>query len=150
MWIRFHDDIERELADTGELGDVRDVGSKAADNAARLAALFHVFDHGPQGEVGQEHMQAAARIVTWHVFEARRFLRRVSSETEGQGDAVMLDAWLIDRCQQDGVISIPISTIQKSGPNRLRKKAALNAALAELEDANRFKLTTAGKKKSSK
>ncbi|GAB6907626.1 hypothetical protein JCM12296A_34630 [Desulfosarcina cetonica] len=147
LWIRFHDDIERELADTGELGDVRDVGSKAADNAARLAALFHVFDHGPQGEVGQEHMQAAARIVTWHVFEARRFLRRVSSETEGQGDAVMLDAWLIDRCQQDGVISIPISTIQKSGPNRLRKKAALNAALAELEDANRFKLTTAGKKK---
>jgi putative DNA primase/helicase len=27
----------------GELYDLRDVGSKAADNVARMAALFHVF-----------------------------------------------------------------------------------------------------------
>ena len=46
-WITFHDDIERELRRGGELVDIRDVASKSADNAARLAALFQVFEHGP-------------------------------------------------------------------------------------------------------
>ncbi|MCF8211594.1 MAG: DUF3987 domain-containing protein [Rhodoferax sp.] len=42
-WVTFHDAIETELANGGDLYDLRDVGSKAADNVARLAALFHVF-----------------------------------------------------------------------------------------------------------
>jgi putative DNA primase/helicase len=37
-WIAFHDAVESELRDGGELRDIRDVGSKAAENAARLAA----------------------------------------------------------------------------------------------------------------
>ena len=45
-WIAFHDAIESQLASGGELYDVRDVASKAADNAARLAALFHVWTGG--------------------------------------------------------------------------------------------------------
>lgn len=45
-WIAFHDQIEAMLATGGELYDLRDVGSKAADNVVRLAALFHVFGGG--------------------------------------------------------------------------------------------------------
>ena len=51
-WIAFHDTIERELASGGELFDVRDVASKSADNAARLAALFQIFEHGLGGAIG--------------------------------------------------------------------------------------------------
>ncbi|MEZ5519130.1 MAG: DUF3987 domain-containing protein [Gammaproteobacteria bacterium] len=39
-WIAFHDAIESELRSGGELYDVRDVASKIADNAARIATLF--------------------------------------------------------------------------------------------------------------
>ena len=39
-WVEYHNAIESELASGGELYDVRDVASKSADNAARLAALF--------------------------------------------------------------------------------------------------------------
>ncbi|WP_233418505.1 DUF3987 domain-containing protein, partial [Ferrovum myxofaciens] len=42
LWIKFHDTIETELASKGTLFDVRDVASKVADNAARLAVIFHV------------------------------------------------------------------------------------------------------------
>ncbi|SFN03308.1 YfjI family protein [Nitrosomonas communis] len=42
-WVRYYNAIEKELANGGELYDVRDVASKSADNAARLAAIFHVF-----------------------------------------------------------------------------------------------------------
>jgi len=36
-WVAFHDAVESELATGGELFDIRDVASKTADNAARLA-----------------------------------------------------------------------------------------------------------------
>ena len=48
-WIRFHDEIERELGARGALRSVRDVAAKAAENVARLAALFHVLEHGASG-----------------------------------------------------------------------------------------------------
>jgi len=51
-WVKFHDDIERELRSGGDLYDVRDVARKTADNAAHIAALFHVFEHGPGGAIG--------------------------------------------------------------------------------------------------
>ena len=72
VWVRFHDDIERQLCTGGKLSEVRDVASKAADNAARLAALFHAVELGPGDAVGPKTLENAARIVAWHVNEARR------------------------------------------------------------------------------
>ncbi len=60
-WVAFHDAIEGELVTGGELYDVRDVASKSADNAARLAALFQIFEHGG-GAVGLEAFEGASRI----------------------------------------------------------------------------------------
>ncbi|MBV6274223.1 DUF3987 domain-containing protein [Alcaligenaceae bacterium CGII-47] len=45
-WVQFQNAIEKQLRQDGELQDVKDVASKTADNAARLAALFHVFERG--------------------------------------------------------------------------------------------------------
>jgi len=43
LWVQFHDSAEEELGRGREFFDVKDVASKAADNAARLAALLHTF-----------------------------------------------------------------------------------------------------------
>ena len=51
-WIRFHDEVERELGAHGEWRGVRDFAAKAAENAARMAALFHVLEHGLQARWG--------------------------------------------------------------------------------------------------
>ena len=53
-WIKFHDAVERELGPGGAMGEVRDVASKAADNVARLAALFHVYAYGPTGSADND------------------------------------------------------------------------------------------------
>jgi len=144
-WIAFHDDVERELRVGGEMTDVRDVASKAADQAARLAALFHVFEYGPVGEIGEAGITAAASIVGWHLFEARRFLGDVSTPRE-MSDARKLDAWLTHRCRRDGVTTMALRDIQQTGPNVTRKRQALDAALAELADAGRVRLIDGGKR----
>ena len=61
-WISYHDAIESQLASGGELYDVRDVASKSADNAARLAALFQIFEHGPSCAISLGCFESAIRM----------------------------------------------------------------------------------------
>jgi len=60
-WILFHDAIESELCSGGELYDVRDVASKTADNAVRIAALFQVFEHKNSSVIELEAFEGAQR-----------------------------------------------------------------------------------------
>lgn len=147
IWVSFHDGIEEELRTGGELYDVRDVASKIADNAARLAALFQLFCSNCSGcsssNVSAEHMEAACRIAAWHLNESRRFFGELAMPTE-LADAAQLDAWLIRYCLQGKESPIPIRIIQQCGPNKLRNKTALLAAVGELEKLHRIRLV--GKK----
>ena len=62
-WIDFHDAIERELCDFGEFASVRDVASKTAENACRIAAVFKLFDHGRVGTlIESSYMEAGIAV----------------------------------------------------------------------------------------
>ena len=56
-WTEFHDEIEGELRESRELSDM---ASKLADHAARLAALFQVFEEGLDFEVKAKYFLGAA------------------------------------------------------------------------------------------
>ncbi|MFN8838504.1 MAG: YfjI family protein [Burkholderiales bacterium] len=75
-WVQAHDRIERQLGGAGHYASIRDVAAKAAENIARLAALLHVLDHGPAGEIDERCVESASRIIDWHLHEARRLLAR--------------------------------------------------------------------------
>lgn len=80
-WVDFHDNIERQLVTGGHYQDVRDVASKIADNAARLAAIFHVYER-KAGPITAELMAAAVAIVQWHLDESLRFFSELSVTVE--------------------------------------------------------------------
>lgn len=143
-WRQFHDDAERELRNGGELADVRDVASKAAENVARVAALFHLATHGLAGRIGADHVAAAARIVTWHLFEARRFLVGLALP-KILSNAVKLDAWLVAQCRERGAESVSARDVLCLGPNPVRRKVDRDAALAELIERERVCLEDAGR-----
>lgn len=104
-WIAFHDAIESELISGGELYDVRDVASKTADNAVRLAALFHIFE-GTGEAISVETFESASRIAAWHLSEARRFFGELALPVE-LADAARLDSWLLDYCRRKKRTSFP-------------------------------------------
>lgn len=146
-WITFHDAVESELCSGGELYDVRDVASKTADNAARIATLFELFEHGASGAVGLAAFEGASRIAAWHLNEARRFYGELALPDE-QADAARLDHWLMDYCRREKTTIVPRRDIQRNvTPGHLRRKAALEAALIELMDAERVRLIQEGKRK---
>ncbi|MDA0337104.1 MAG: YfjI family protein, partial [bacterium] len=147
LWVTFHNAIERELQSSGDLHDVRDVASKAADNAARMAALFQVFEHGTAGDVEPEALEAASRIVAWHLNEAQRFFGELVLPKE-QAGATRLERWLLDYCRQKQTGVVPRREVQRLvSPITLRQKDALNSALRELSEAGRAREVDDGKSK---
>ncbi|MBT9567810.1 MAG: DUF3987 domain-containing protein [Thiobacillus sp.] len=145
-WVAFHDAIESELASGGELYDVRDVASKSADNAARLAALFQIFEHGMGGAVGLECFESASRVAAWHLNESRRFFGELALPAE-LADAARLDTWLVEYCRREKTHLVPIAKLQQFGPGGLRSKATIETALRELEEAGRARPEREGKRK---
>jgi putative DNA primase/helicase len=148
-WVTFHDAIEAELRSGGELYDVRDVASKSADNAARLATLFQVYGSQVGSAVGLAAFESASRIVAWHLNESRRFFGEIALPDELAG-AVRLDAWLIEYCRRERTRLVPIKKLQQFGPSGLREKAALEPALRELEELGRARLVQEGRRRTIK
>lgn len=143
-WVQFHDMIEGQLATGGNFFDVRDVASKVADNAARLAALFEVFENG-KGPISLQSFKSASRIAAWHLSEARRFFGEIS-QPEGLADAARLDVWLIEYCRKTGTNIVCKNHVRQFGPGPLRHGARLDAAIKELADLDRLRLMKDGKR----
>jgi putative DNA primase/helicase len=141
-WTAFHDAIEKELASGGELYDVRDVASKTADNAARLAALFQVLEHGVGGIIGFDAFDDASRIAAWHLYESRRFFGELTLPPT-LVDANRIDRWVIDHCMLEGTASVSKNHVRQSGPIRVTRE--LDAGLAELVARSRVRVNMVGR-----
>lgn len=139
VWVQYHNDVEHELRTGGDMQDYKDIASKSADNAARIAGLFHLFNGGDVlDDVQVTTMQAACTLAGWHLYEARRFFGEIALPEE-LNNAVMLDQWLIDHCTKHNTDHIGKTTAMQRAPTKLRKKAALEDALNTLEQAHRIR-----------
>lgn len=145
LWIAFHDQIEGLLGTGGELYDLRDVGSKAADNVVRLAALLHVFA-GSIGPIDADCVESAMQIITWHLLEAKRFLGELAMPPE-VANPMRLEAWMLDLCKREGTDKVSTRQIQQFGPGGLRDKATYTKAVQELAELGRARLVRDGKKR---
>lgn len=142
-WVEYHDAIESELASGGELYDVRDVASKSPDNAARLAALFQIFEHGMGGAIGLDSFERASLITAWHLHESRRFFGELALPAE-LADAARLDSWLIEHCRKGRTHFVGKNHVRQHGP--MRDGARLDAAIRELAQLDRLRLVKDGKR----
>jgi putative DNA primase/helicase len=140
-WIEFHNNIESGLSREGELYDVRDVASKSADNAVRLAALFHIFE-GEEGAISVDTFEGASCIAAWHLHEARRFFGELALPAEVT-DAARLDGWIVARCKQNCNNSIGKNYARQHGP--IRDGLRFNAAISALEALDRLRVAKEGK-----
>ena len=133
-WVAYHDRIEGLLTST--YADAHDVASKSAENAARLAAVFHVFENMPVPggaatlpPIDQATMARAIEVAEWCLDETQRCLGRFGC-SGAELNAVKLWAWLKAR----GAPSVPLNEVLQLGPAAMRKKQARDAAVAVLEN----------------
>lgn len=137
-WIEFHDTVEKQLSDDGEFSEVADIASKSADNAARLAAGFHIIA-GADGDISAENMRRGCTIALWHLYEARRVFSESTATSESQA-VFRLDSWLVNYCRTNGCLRVARQTAMQRGPRATRPKESLDAALAVLAKLNRLRI----------
>ena len=145
LWVEFHDAIERELASGGDLHQVRDVASKTADNAVRLAALFQAFERGISGQIEAHYFERAANIAAWHLSESRRFLSEFALPDE-LAASMRLDAWLIEHCRINQTLEVSKRDARRFGP--IRDGAMFDYAVKDMVDLDRIRVIKVDKKTS--
>lgn len=74
VWVNYHDAVEKSMRLGGDSEFIRAEAGKSADNASRLAGIFHIIAQGLEGEISPKTMSDAAEIAEWYLSEAKRFL----------------------------------------------------------------------------
>lgn len=136
LWIQFFNSIESGLTTQGQWIEIKDFASKAAENAARLAALFHLFS-GKIGDISTEDMEQAITLMHWYLCEARRLLEPKSTQPYLEEARKLLD-WLLARRPQTPT---PRDILQFSP---LRTKEQRDNALETLIEHQYIRLSKAG------
>ena len=117
------------MAPDGALENLRDVGSKAAENAARIAGVLTIIENPEATIIDAEAMASGCELAAWYVGEALR-LSDAYREPPSLRNARRLLDWLKARGKRES----SIRDIMQFGPSSLRVKAEAEAALAVLEE----------------
>lgn len=143
-WMDFYNRTEAELLDGRYLADVRDFGSKIAENAARIAALFHHY-LGRDQYIQVDCVKNACAIAHWYACEFKDLFGKNQIPPE-QIDAQMLEDWLWAQFHKhNNVFPVPKQRIRTYGPNQLRNAERLNGALWTLASAGKVMMGKQGK-----
>lgn len=115
-WVTFFNEIETGLKNAKQWQSIKDFASKAAENVARLAALFHLFN-GSAGEITVEYIEQASEIMRWHLLESKTILGN-NPQTAKQQDAQKLLHWIIEK----ELYEVSPRYLLQYGPLRDRKR----------------------------
>jgi hypothetical protein len=138
VWRDYYNEIETELGRWGEFGNIPDFGAKIADNAARIAGVFHVIENGPEGEISGIIMQDACAVAAWHLNEAKRLIGAAET-AQVVHDAEALLEWMLRQKPDPGKpMPGPFETrrISQYGPAALRDRKRRDPAVTLLTDTH--------------
>jgi hypothetical protein len=123
-------EIERMLADGGNMEIMRDWGAKLAGATLRLAAVLHCIEYGPSGRIDRPALVAAIRIARYLIPHAEAVLNMMQAkEDKTNEDARYVLRWI----ERHGKREFTKSEAQHHGKRRFPKADDIDAALAELE-----------------
>jgi len=138
-WIRFFNETEAGVSDNGQWEEIRDFASKAPENAARLAALFHLYS-GSNGDINATHIESSIEIIRWHLQETRRIFSSYVPDDD-MSHVIILKDWLINKERH----AISLRDIQRLSP--IRDKESRNKAVETLIEYNYAKIEHIDSKK---
>ena len=145
LWINAFNEVESYLSVGQYFGDISDYGAKFGENLARLAALFHYFS-GETGDISYETTNRAIEICRWFMTEFKRLFSIPQEVPQEVADARDIENWLAYRLQAnnhmilDGIPYVKKNDILRSGPNSIRDKSRINAALHFMMCNNRIRI----------
>lgn len=135
LWVRFFNEVETQLKpEVGAWHSVKDFAAKAAEHAARLAAVFEVFQDAKTTEISAESISAAIKIVRWHLAQFDQHLGKGASELRVHQSAEALLKWLQNKANTSfgACHHYTRRDLLQLGPRAIRNAASLDLAIEAL------------------
>ncbi|GAB3355459.1 MULTISPECIES: YfjI family protein [Giesbergeria] len=118
LWVAFYNAVEAQQADGQELEQARAFASKAAEQAARIAAIIALFNNPQAVAVDVLAMDGAIGLVNFYLTE---HVRLMGTGKQAQTDKRLRALW--DWMQEQGAIVQQKDILQRC-PNPIRKLKA--------------------------
>lgn len=144
-WADFVNEVEVSLKPEGQYANIKDFGSKAAENAARLAAAVTLYNDPKARSVSPEAMATGISLMRYYLHQA---LKLCGGADPNEELADVLEEWLIGKWQEDHISASDVA--HDIGSKKLRNAEAARRAIAILVARGRLtpahgKVTVAGK-----
>ncbi len=139
LW-RFYEAVEAAQGQGCEMEHVRAYGSKAAEQAGRIAGVLTLWADLDAPDVTPQAMGWGISLAQFYLGEARR-LAEAGLVSEETAKAEKLRRWLVESWPHDDVTP---SEILNRGPNALRERKALSGPLNMLVKAGHLVALPAG------
>lgn len=136
-WIAFHNEVEEQLGGRDSFAGIKDVASKAAENAARLACCYHTFETNSASPIPHMAMDRACAAMRWYLDEAVRF-GQVTEVTDELRNAELLEEWLVEQWKRGKGDNMTVNMVRQMGPNALRGGRRVDDAVEVLVDHQRI------------
>ena len=127
LWEAFHNHVEAQLGDGKELAPIRGFANKAAEHAARLAAIVTLGENHEASTIGAPQIEAGITLAEFYLSEALRLCDTVGADPELVTAQATL-VWL----QQYEVVHL--AQVYQFGPNAVRDAKTARRILTMLDD----------------
>ncbi|HQH73338.1 MAG TPA: DUF3987 domain-containing protein [bacterium] len=128
-YVQFHDGVEEQIKEGEELHPIKGMACKAAEHAARLAAVMELTNDLDAESVSFDSIAQGIILVQHFLSEALRI------KTSAISDAKILKAQaLLDWLHKNSKKIITLAEAYQRGPNQIRDKKTATDALGILEE----------------
>jgi Protein of unknown function (DUF3987) len=138
LWKQYADYVELELPAGKAFEPVQALGAKAAEHAARLAAILTLFDNIEAGEISGERLGDGVELAGFYLGEALRLDAAGTGEDESETDDALQRAHKLLQYLQTAPIvvadQVALVDIYQRGPSSIRNKAVASQAMGILEE----------------
>ena len=130
LFIKFHDQIERQLAPGGALEPVRGIACKLPEHATRLAAVLALVDDPDCDSVAELYLASGIELAQHYATEALRLFEAGATDP----DLILAESLLtwLHTGWSHSLVSLP--DIYQHGPNPIRDKETARRMVRILED----------------
>jgi hypothetical protein len=145
-WAQCLNEIESKIAPMCFFSDIKDGASKIAENISRIACIFQTLDFFKENshQISVDAVQAADAVCSWYISQFKLIFGDFSVISEDAQNANELMMWLERIWMQSGHVPIRKNSVRQLGPNKIRKKDALDRALNVLQNQGKIWISFSG------
>ena len=132
IWLDHFNLIEAQMGPMGCWYLIKDFAAKAAENSARIAALFELIQTGGL-VISEESIRSAIDVVTFYLEQFDSIFGAGRQAQRDQEMAEVLKDWILDwAVEHPTERAIPIRHVYRFGPKCTRASKTLRRVIAHL------------------